>query len=38
MLHLLSDKDRFIEVSDECLHNEIMLLPQFNEAYIATQE
>ena len=38
ILHLLSDKDKFIEVSEECLHNKIMLLPQLKKAYVAAQD
>ena len=38
ILHLLSDKDKFIEVSEEFLHNKIMLLPQLKKAYVAAQD
>ena len=34
-LHLLSDKDKFVTVSTECLSNKIMLLPQLKKAYVA---
>jgi hypothetical protein len=35
ILHLLSDKDKFVTVSAECLHNKIMLLPQLKKAYVS---
>ena len=38
ILHLLSDRNKFVTVSQECLRNKIMLLPQLKKAYVAAQD